>query len=807
MWFLVALFVVSLVATLLLTPKPQFENARASTLDDLRFPRSSEGAPVPLVLGRGMMRGPNTAWAGDWEAVPIKKKQKTGLFSSKTVIVGHTYYVGLQLALALGPCTLHRIRSDKDDLWTGTANADGAAVNINLPNLYGGKEKGGGFVCNAVYYTGSQTQTADSYLEAQIGAGDVPGYRGFAHIVFPHANIGEANQLRTMWFELSRYTNGLGALGGINIIGQDLNPMEVLYQAFALEFGGLGVPPSLIDFDSMLAAAQTLYDEGNGMSIIVSSPNSGKDIANEVLRQADGLMYQDPQTGKMVLKLIRPDYNVEDLPVFDESNVLTVRQFTSKLWEDTINQVRVTYTNKDKGYEKGTAMVQDLANISAQERIRPITQAYPGVTNGDLATDLATRDLAQSSVPLMSVLLELDRNGASLRPGDPFVWAWDAYGISQVVMRVKNFDLGALNDNRIAVEATQDEFAVGLTLFAPPDSDGSGPIIPDSPASELTTRKVFEAPYFFAAASDIGLTAQQAIVGAAAVPSAGAESFDAHISGDTVNYTLSEEGLVFSPSGTITAGILATTGVTTGILGSITVATTSDEIVSVAAADIAGGAGLFMIGDELFAHEGVTPGVGSVTLNNVRRALLDTIPAAHSSGARVWFMSADNVIDAPQTYDATIRVKLTPTTFTDALSVAAAPYDALTLTKRAARPLMPENVKFDGGTPFTTPASPIGSKTVTWSNRSRVAAVVRNITDSASFNEVGQETIFRYRLNGGAWTETVIGAGVGTFTFDAGATLGGDVVDYEIYSRRDGLLSRAKWTGSSGGTVMAGAII
>lgn len=805
MWFLVALFVVSLVATLLLTPSPKFENARASTLDDLRYPRSSEGAVVPLILGRGMMRGPNTAWAGDWEAVPIKKKQKTGLFSSKKVIVGHTYYVGLQLVLGLGPCTLHRIVSDKDELWAGTANTDGAAVNINLPNLYGGKEKGGGFVANALYYTGSSTQPINAYLESKIGVGDVPAYREFAYIVFPHANIGEANNLRTIWFELSRYTNGL-SLGAENMVGQDLNPMEVLYQAFALEFGGLGVPVSLLDLPSMQAAAAVLFDEGNGMSIIVSSPNSGKDIANEVLRQVDGIMYQDPQTGKMVMKLIRPDYVVGDLPVFDESNVLAVRQFTSKLWEDTINQVRVTYTNKDKGYEKGTAMVQDLANISAQERVRAITSAYPGVSNGALATDLATRDLSQGSVPLMSALLELDRNGASLRPGDVFVWGWDAYGIEQVIMRVKNFDLGALNDNRIAVEVTQDQFAIGLTVFAPPDSDGSGPLIPPSPASSLTTRVVFEAPYFFAAAADIGLTAQQALVGAAAVPSAGAESFDVHISGDTVNYTLSEEGLVFSPSGTTTAAILATTGVTTGILGSITVTTSSDEIVSVAAADIAGGAGLFMIGDELFAHESVTPGVGTVTLNNVRRALLDTIPSAHASGARVWFMSADNVADAPQTYDAAIRVKLTPTTFTDALSVASAPFDALTLTKRAARPLMPENVKFDGGTPFTTPASPVGSKTVTWANRSRVAAVVRNITDSAGANEVGQETIFRYRVNAGAWVETVLAAGVVTHTFDAGAIIT-DTVTYEIYSRRDGLLSRTKWTGASGSVVMTGAII
>src|SRR3546814_8977553 len=57
--------------------------------------------------------------------------------------------------------------------------------------------------------------------------------------------------------------------------------------------------------------------------------------------------------------------------------------------------------------------VQDMANIHAQERVRSITSAHPGVSHGALAVDLASRDLAQGSVPLMSAMLELDRNGRS----------------------------------------------------------------------------------------------------------------------------------------------------------------------------------------------------------------------------------------------------------------------------------------------------------------------------------------------------------------------------------------------------------
>lgn len=808
MWFLVALFVVSLAASLLLTPKAKFENARASGLDALRFPRAEEGAPVPLIFGRVLMRGPNTGWVGDFEAVPIKKKQKTGLFSSKKVIIGYTYYIGLQLILGLGRCTLHKIICDKDILWQGTATADGTSMSINLPNLFGGKEKGGGFIGTLRYYTGSVTQGINAYLEAK-NPGMTPAYRGFAYIVLEKCNIGEANQLRTMHFEMSQYTNGLALGGGIEKIGDDMNPMELLYQAFTLDWGGLDVDIDLLDLDSLHACAQTLYNEGNGMSLCISQPNGGKELANEVLRQVDGLMYQDPLTGKMVMRLIRNDYDIDELPIFDESNIIMIRSFTSKLWEDTVNQVRVKYTNREKNYETGTGMVQDMANINAQGRVRSITQSYPGIMLGTLGVEVATRDLTQGSVPLMSASIEMNRQGAALRPGDPFLWAWDAYGLERVVMRVKNFDLGALNDNRIAVECNQDDFAVDLTVFAPPSGEGSGVIIPSDPALPATARMVREGAYFFASNGGVALNPNQTVVIVSAAPPTGSEEFDVYISDDGgVNYSVSAEGVVYTPSGTLGTAIAAATGLTTGIIPSMTIASSSDEIESVTAAEIAQGYGLFYIGSELFAHETViNNGDGTYELINVRRALLDTVPAAHAVSDWVWFVAGDNIIDDPQGATDTIRVKVAPSTFKDQLAVEEAPYDTLGLLSRAQRPLRPGNVKFNGGVAFTPPLDPVGSQTITWANRNRLNAKILSIVDATSDNEPGQQTVVRFRQNGGSWTTRVLEPGVTTVTIPTTASLG-QVVDYEIYSTRNGLDSYSKWSFSAtvggGGTNTGG---
>lgn len=807
MWFLAALFVVSFAATLLLTPRPKVENARAGSLTDLQFPQSDEGGPVPLILGRVRQKGPNTLWAGDFKATPIKKKQKTGLFSSKKVIIGYEYFVGFQLGLGLGPgVTLHRIWIDKDEVWSGNANADGTAIAINKPNLFGGKEKGGGFVGTLRFYTGSWTQAISAYLAGLIGAADLPAYRGTSHLVFERPNIGESNQLRAMAFELSRYTNGLALGGGMDRIGDDLNPMELLYQAFTLDWGGLDVSPDLLDLDSLRECAAILYAEGNGMSICVAQPNGGKEIATEVIRQTDGLMYQDPLTGKIIFRLIRNDYDVDTLPVFDESNIITVRNFSSKLWEDTINQVRVTYTNRDKKYETGSAMVQDLANINAQGRVRSITQGYPGVNVGALAVELATRDLSQGSVPLLSATLEMNREGSELRPGDVFLWAWDAYGIERVVMRVKNFDLGALNDNRIAVECAQDNFAVDLTVFAPPVSEGQGVQVPNVPALPAPTRFITEAPMFFAEASGIDLASNASIILIAAEAPAGSDEYDIYTSTDGGgSYGLSEGGSTYTPFGTLSTAITAAANLSTGVIPSITISTDSDEIEANTAAEIGQGAGLFFIGAELFAHEGFTDnGDGTVTLSNVRRALLDTIPTAHAIGSNVFFIVGDNVVDDQFGYTSTVRVKIAPRTFNDQVDVDTAPYDAVTLNKRTARPLRPANWKFDGGTAFAPPANAAGSHTITWANRDRTSLIIRSIVDNANEFEPGQQTVFRYRKNGGAWTAITAAPGETSITFDAGA-VSGDTVDYELYSTRDGLDSFSKWTATAGATSAGGS--
>jgi hypothetical protein len=808
-WFVIAAFVVGLVASLFLQPKVKTENARASTLNDLNFPRAQEGDPVPWFIGRVRNKGPNTLWAGDFEARPIKKKQKTGLFSSKTVITGYNYYVGLVLSWGLGPdVTLHRIWSEKDDLWVGTANVDDQALVINKPDLYGGKDQGGGFTGTISFYTGSFAQPINAYYQSKQGSGDVPAYRGSVLTILEHCCVGEQNTLRALSAEMSRYPNGLGIPGGMHIIGDDANPMEALYQIYTSDWGGLDTSAGLIDLTSWLDCATTLYNEANGISLIVTSASDGKTLTDEIMRQINGVLYNDPETGLIVCKLIRNDFgDIETLPVFDESNVVSVAQFTRKLWSDTINTVRITYTNRDKQYEDGTAMQQDMANIGAQGKVRPSTASYPGVSNGDLANWIAARDLAVSSVPLMSAQLQTNRQGASLRPGDRFVWTWGPYKLAQVVMRVKDFDLGSLTDNRVVINVVQDEFAVSDTIIGSPVSSGVSLSTPNLPANPVASRIVKECPYFLASASGLAIaSAQSVIMVAAQAPTATSDRYDVYTSRDGgTTYGVSEENVVFTDIGTLATAITSTANLSTGVIPNLTInIADASDLESHTAAEVAQGANLMLIDGELFAFEALVVGSGTITVSNVWRSLLDTSPGAHAIGTNVYFLDGGNVIEDLFPATATVDVKLATKTFDNTMDYTTDVATALTLNNRCNRPLPPACIQFNGGAIFAPPANGATPATITWANRNRLLSKVRKIADATSEYESGQQTVIRWRKNGGAWTQTSYAPGIATATIATGS-VAGDTIDWEIWSTRDGLDSFAKWQFTSGAAAPTGS--
>src|SRR5262249_40596648 len=153
---LLILFVVTLVLSELLKPKPKVEDAKPAGLGDFKFPTATEGRPVPVIWGTVKQEGPNVVWYGDLRQDPIIEKIKTGLFAYKKFTKAYTYYLGVQMALCRGGTTpvsaMYRIWVGDAVLWTGTANSDGQAIDIQERDFLGGDDLGQGGIVGTLRF-------------------------------------------------------------------------------------------------------------------------------------------------------------------------------------------------------------------------------------------------------------------------------------------------------------------------------------------------------------------------------------------------------------------------------------------------------------------------------------------------------------------------------------------------------------------------------------------------------------------------------------------------------------------------------
>ena len=836
-FFQLFLFVVSFIATALLAPKPRREDMRPSTLDDLNTPQASEGAPIPIVYGKVRLRGPNTLWYGNFRAREIRQEIGTDE-GAPQVFVGYRYRLMMHLGLCLGPgVKMHQIYIDKNLVFNDDVGLDGEtniAANINMPSLFGGTGRGGGFVGQFLFSSGAFTPLL---VGNRYGTLESPDYIGMSHVILrglgetaddvdtdtdpllvgtapeegggtlsvgtnEGAIIGEAAQLRPFSFTVSRYPNSLGLADPL--IGEDLNPMCALYDLLTSDWGGSNVDTTEIDIPSFTAAAATLLAEGNGLSLTISRSQNASAIVEEILRQVDGLLYQNPETGLFTMRLIRSDYTVSTLDEFDESDIVSIKNFSRTTWDETFNQTRVTYTSRAQNYEQGSALAQDLANIQDQGRLRSTNISFPGVTTGQLATSIATRELAQLSVPLVKATLELNRVGADLRPGDPFILSWEDYGISRAIMRVTRFDLGELIQGRVVIDCVQDVLSIAQSLFAAPAD--SLFVEPERNAVAVTETSLQEAPSWI-----VRHTGQQKVrpsplfgdsylLAFARQPNKNQLGFSTSLTQDNfirdVNIGIDREP--YNNSAILAVAIEQYANYSTGIIPSMNIRqlVPSQFLVAYSAEERSRGAGLFVMNDEIFNYESFTDNMmGAYTLTNVRRALLDTTFEMHAANSVLHFMDVEHLVSgeySSRINNGMVRARFNSYTGTRAFGFSNAANVDTVVTGRVNRPLPPKGMTIGGvrsAPPARTTIAAGGDIVLAWNPRSRDQANIISDQATAGLNEPGASYLAVFTNDAGTTELATVEIPLGnSATIQVPATVTGDV-RLNLYSIRGTLRS------------------
>ncbi len=779
-WAYLALWVITFAITVALTPKPEFENAKAAKLGDFRFPKTEEGSPVPLWWGRLRLRAPNVLWYGDLEARPIFKKVKTGLFSSKLIIIGYRYFLGMTLGIGIptgGTTTVRKIWFGEKLAWSGSVSVDGTAIVIDEPSLFGGRENGGGVIGTIRFYTGSFTQAINTYLQGVVPDSTLlPAYHGMCYAVLEHVELGESPSIRTISFEVETIPNSL-ALGGIGTDG-DANPAEVAYDIIVSEWGRLGISTSAVDSTSFTTVGTTLNTEVHGISLAVQSSNTGKDILEEILKQVDGIVYENPITKKIQMRLIRDDFDIETIPEFDETNVLEIVDWGKSTWKETVNHVRVIYNDRSNNYTQRAAVAQDMANIEFQGQIRNALINFPGITNGILANKVAARGLSAMSIPIAKMSIAVNRDGSSILPGDAIKISWSDYGIVQIVMRITRYDLGELDDSRVVLDLVQDNFSVKDTIYGDPPATGF--ISPVTDATAASIRKLLDTPRWLnlkAITADLAVDADSShVLHMAVQPTLLEISFEAQVSEDAgVTYGSDVVSASFCHSALVDTIYVEENAPYDTTVGLILKSITDSSILGSATdADIRSlGDNLILVGDELMSYGSFTDlGGGDYKLNNVWRGLLDTVPIDHAVDERIWFLaelSLEAYGEGEFVGDEVLKARFLTNTGFDILAEGDATVDNLTLAQRSQRPYCPADIQI-GASRY--PTSKVGQvQTVSWKRRDRVSAAIARGDDADETPTATEEYLISWsgdqsgsKVMGSGTSDSVDFGGLGSIT-------------------------------------------
>jgi len=655
----------------------------------------------------------------------------------KKVVIGYRYYLGIHIGLGRGPIDeLVEIKVGDRTAWSGSVTGN-QTIQINAPNLFGGDKGEGGIQGSLDVMMGAPTQAVNTRLAAMLG-GLVPAFRGIATLFFdglvcslnPYPKSWSIRRRRVLqgWDGGTWYAaKAVVWLAGNSI--KAMNPSHILYECLTNRDWGRGLDRSRLDDASFTAAADKLHAEGFGLCLRWTRQDALSSFVSAVLNHIGATLFVSRTTGKLVLRLIRDDYNPDTLPLFTyDSGLLGIDDDDAAASDKAINEQVVKYrdpvTNDDK-----RVRVQNLAAIQATRNVFSQTTEYVGIPTADLALRVAQRDLRSYSGITKRFRVRLDRRGYAVEPGGVFRISDPARGIAAMVLRAGRIEGGVLTRGEITITAVQDVFGLPATSYV--DVQPSGWTPPDTTPRAVVNRVLMEVPYreLVRLVDPANFALIPATVGYLGVlankPTSLSMSFVTSTRVGSSGALVDRDTGDFCPNGLLPAAI-GPAATTASVIGGVDL----DQV------NIGGAA---LIDTEIVRVVAFNANSGALTL---ARGCADTVPTAHASGARIWF--CEDVLGGDTTeysVGVTVQAKLLTITSAGPLDPALAPTDSLVMAQRHYRPYPPGNLKING---TAYPDLISGALSLSWSHRDRTLQADQLVDTTQG--DIGPETGVTYTL-------------------------------------------------------------
>lgn len=561
---------------------------------------------------------------------------------------------------------------------------------------------------------------------------------------------------------------------------EDMNPAHIVRECLTNTDWGMGLPAGSLDDASFTEAADRLYAEKFGLSLMWSGQTEIQSFVNEVLGHIDGTYGIDPATGKFYIKLIRGGYDTETLPVLNDDNC-RITNFNRKALGETTNEIVVTWTNPESEQEE-TVVVHDLANYASQGALVSSSRNFYGIRNSKLALRAAMRELGKASQPLATFEVEVNRSAWSWKSGDVVKVSSSEYGINELPCRVTSINYGKPGAMTIRVSLIEDVFSMPDDAYV----EQNGSLWTDE-ATEATVTdvRILTAPYFAVAKASSDADAEAVsypdcynLVLATGTGSL-AEIFSP-VSNSVDETTYESFGSIEMAGKTTLAGALVKTEVTSSVSFSTITGTVYPA------------SGVFcLIGSsEETAEIAVVESVIGSTVT-IRRGMLDTVPSDWPVGTVVWLFNWDSDMSDNQSnvVGSTVSYRVAP----DGGEGYGYRTAEVTYNDRMYRPFRPANVKVNA---TSYPTSVTGNFTVSWSNRNRLSETASPLLWSAASvtPEDGQTTSIAIRRTD---TNALVASSSGLSGTSQNflITYTGDIL-IEVFAKRSGYNSWQSFTHS-----------
>lgn len=623
--------------------------------------RTSEGTTIPIIYGTCRVDSPVLVWFGNQ--------------STRSVGTGYAYGIDMLLVLGAPTYTFEGYgawpRADGGSpryrvtrFWWGDLTPDflpnpPALAQLEHTNtalvagsaIFGGDGAGGGLNLHIQFFDGRKDQKITAYPLPYAG----PGYDA-TQIDFSFTRAGVDRSLvpgyrHQMLLSIDAQLDGLRAGIGespripqisVEITSESGNPAWVIYDLLAAPVWRLNY--GNIDLASFTAAAAVFNAEGHKYDRVLVTSMDANEVIAGILNQTDSVLFEDRATGLWTLRAVRGGYDPDATAVITVDNVIGRPKLELIGEGGAANKLIVNFTDRVNRYAPGKVEASKIANIALRDyRIAPITLDFPGICDRATATKVCARQLNVFGRALRVLSVKTNRELFAVNTSDPVKVVLPELKLNGVFFRVLDVDDGQLADGAMELSLIEDVFdnTAGALPVGPSETT-------DVDLFPIAERKIVESPRFF--------NNQLYVAGTFADPETPHMMAAWMREDDDSMLALEESKLVawstdvprqaFGNNARLVADYPRTADPYDTATGLIISA--SDPLAANGApaleSEIAAGANLLMIDDEVIAFESIFDnGDGTFSLSRVWRGLLDTVPADHAAGAAIYAIDATNV--------------------------------------------------------------------------------------------------------------------------------------------------------------------